>query len=74
MKLCEHGGFLHAELVTVMCLFSYNSIGTMVAIASIVLTLVVWRYICNVFRCAHDHISSPQLYSQPLTIVSEYTI
>lgn len=31
---------------------------------------VVWSYICDAFKCAHDHITNPQLYTQPLTVVS----
>ena len=31
----------------------------------------VWNYICKAFKCAHDHITNPLLYTQPVTIVSE---
>ena len=31
---------------------------------------IVWSYIRSAFKHAHDHITDPKLYSEPVTIVS----
>ena len=58
---------VNCVLASTIKLASYQLYAT-----QLLLSCVVWSYIRSAFEHAHNHIANPQLYGQPLMIVSEH--